>query len=31
MDAKLPDIAVAEHLAGRIGSVEAGVLPPQAS
>jgi len=30
MDAKLPDIAVAEHLAGRIGSVDAGALPPQA-
>ena len=30
MDAKLPDIAVAEHLAERIAAVDAGKLPAAA-
>src|SRR3954468_10669626 len=30
MDAKLPDIAIAEHLAERIAAVEAGTLPAAA-
>jgi 2-methylcitrate dehydratase PrpD len=29
MDARLPDVAVAEHLAGRIAAVEAGSLPAE--